>query len=406
MTILNRIALVFISLLIFFLIGESCFRIFKGKEIYLHSITGLQGEGSQSTLFKPSTSWPLTSSKTGEFDVMVRINNYGFRGKDINLNKDPGQLRIFVVGDSFAFGVGTGEDETIPYLIEKQLLSQGYPVEVINAGQGNSSALTHYLHLRDIFLRFEPDLIMYLFDFSDLWDDWYAETHIVCDKNGKMLYVDPTVVNGKTDWWLWMAKHSEFSRWIHNKPVRTFQKIHVLGFKNYVQAKKNKERAKAAIVRLKDDESAEKQIEYDGYLFLRGKEKISLIEKNWQRSEKYLDMFFGLLRDRDIPFVLVDYPYGIHVGSDQWREGRQYWGFEPDKVYDASFAFGIVKEYAKKNGIPYIDTLDDFRKNNGRKLFFDLDGHLTPAGNEVLSQSLVNNPVFRELIDKVSVRRQ
>jgi len=76
-------------------------------------------------VFKPNTNFRLVSSKEGEYDVAVRINNYGFRGKDIAMDRKNGVMRIMVMGDSFTFGVGAEEYETIPYLIEKYVIERG-----------------------------------------------------------------------------------------------------------------------------------------------------------------------------------------------------------------------------------------------------------------------------------------
>ena len=50
-------------------------------------------------------------------------------------------MRIFAVGDSFTYGVGSEDDQTIPYLIEKRLILEGLDAEVINAGIGHTSPI-------------------------------------------------------------------------------------------------------------------------------------------------------------------------------------------------------------------------------------------------------------------------
>ena len=141
----------------------------------------------------------LSKVKGNEFDVLVKINKFGFRGEDFGIEKEKSTLRIFMVGDSFTYGVGAENNQTIPYLTEQRLREEGLRVEVVNAGKGHASTISHYLKLRDIYLKFKPDVVFLLFDFSDLEDDWRLEKHLVCDKDGKMLYLDPSVVDGKRD---------------------------------------------------------------------------------------------------------------------------------------------------------------------------------------------------------------
>jgi len=393
------------SLLLFFIVFtiallslEFAFRLFRGEELYLKITTGSEKKRSP-YLFKPNENFRLKSSKKDEFDVLVKINNFGFRGKDMNLTKDRKIVRIFAVGDSFTFGVGAEENETIPYLLEKNLLKQNLPVEVINAGVGHASTLSHYLKLRDNYLKFKPDMVILLFDFSDLWDDWHSERNLVYDKNGKMLYTDPTFIDGKRNWWIVLVKNSKFFSYINRKVVRTAKKIRVLGLKNYIKAKLEHKRAKAVISNLQNEESNFDTIEYDQYLLIRGRSKLKQIEKHWKRTGKYLLMIKKLLEENNIDFMLVMYPYGIHVGKDQWNEGRLYWGFESGKTYNDYYAFDLVENFARKNNIPYINTLGEFLKTKNEKLFFDLDGHLTPKGNSVLADAISKNKDFKRTSD-------
>jgi len=398
--ILAKLLLSFLIIIVLCLVSEFFFRISKGKGFYLKGTTGTKKLRSP-YLFEPNTTRRQKSSKKGEFDVMVRINNFGFRGKEMKLEKEKGTLRIFAVGDSFTYGVGAEDDETVPYLIEEKLKSKGYNIEVINAGRGNTSTLTHYLNLRDHHLKFKPDLVILLFDFSDLEDDWYRERRLVYDKDGKPLYIDPTIIDGKRNWKVVLLQYSEFFQWINKKILRTIDKIRVIGFGNYIRAKMEGKRAKAVIANLEKNKASIDTIEYDHYLLIRGREKLPQIKEHLKRTEKYLLQIRNLLKENNIELILVLYPYGIHVGPDQWGEGRVYWGFEAGKTYDDYYAFQLLEDFAKKNDITYINTLQDFLKERDKPLFFDLDGHLTPQGNEVLANSIITHQAFRSTLDRL-----
>ena len=394
---------IFIITIISFLALEFLFRLYRGKDLAL-SLTMGKPIKKYSHNFIPNKGFRLKSSKKDEFDVSVRINNFGFRGKDINLEPKLETKRIMMIGDSFTFGVGAKEDETIPYLFEEELKKQGENVEVINAGVGHSSPIIYYLKLRDLYLKFKPDMVVLLFDFSDLWDDWSMERHAVYDKDGELLYLDSTLMYGKKDWWDIVRRNSEVCTYVHNKIVRTAQKIQALGLKNYIKAKLGGKRAKAAIVTSNDVTERIDPIEYDGYLLMRGREREAYIKKHWRRTEKYLLKIRDLLDKKDIELNIVTYPYGIHVAADEWGEGRIYWGFEKGKIYKDRYAFQIVEDFARKNNIYYINILEDFllskKEDPNKKLFFDLDGHITPKGNEIIAKSLVKDETLREMIER------
>lgn len=347
--------------------------------------------------FRPNTRFRLIASKNNEYNIFVRINNYGFRGKDITKEKNPRITRIMVLGDSFTFGVGSEEDETIPYLIEKYLNEQGakgHQVEVINSGFGHYSPLLHYLKTKDEYLEFNPDIVLYFFDFSDLADDWRFEKNLVYDNSGNILRCDPAFINGRRDWWKTMRIYSKLCTYIHNKIIRLIDKIRILGFKNYVKVKIEGKRAKTLIIAKEKEDRNINPIKYDGYLMIRGRDKLPYILKHFKRTEKYLNKIKSLLAEKNIPMILVVYPYGIHVGPSQWGEGRRYWDFEDDKVYDDYYAFDLLEDYAQRNNIPCINVLPGFLKNNNKHLFFDIDGHFTPEANHIVARAVAESDVL------------
>lgn len=351
--------------------------------------------------FKPNTRFRLIASKNDEYNVGVRINNYGFRGKDITIEKEPGVVRIMAIGDSFTFGVGAEEDETIPFLIEKELKKESKRVEVLNSGFGSYSPLLHFLKVRDEYLEFSPDLVIYFFDFSDLADDWRYENQLVYDKSGAISHCDPSYSQGKRDWWKVLRMHSKSCVYIHNKVVRTIDKIRILGLKNYLKAKMEGKRAKALIIEKTEKDKAINPIKYDGYLMIRGRDKLPEITEHFKRTEKYLNMIRDLLAKENIPMVLVIYPYGIHVSDNEWVEGRKYWGFD-EKVYDDYYAFSLMEDYALRNGIPCINILWDFLKHKDSHLFFDIDGHFTPEANQIAAKAIIDNAEFKKALSNVT----
>ena len=139
-------------------------------------------------------------------------------------------------------------------------------------------------------------------------------------------------------------------------------------------------------------------IEYDGRLFLRGRDRLPLIMKHWRRTEKYLRMIRDLLQAHGIECIMTMHPYGIHVGPEHWSSGRVFWGFEQGKTYDDYFAYDIVQEFAARSGIMCINTLDAFLAAKDKKLFFDYDGHLTPHGNKVFADYVAENEAFQDVV--------
>ncbi|MDO8580799.1 MAG: O-antigen ligase family protein [Candidatus Omnitrophota bacterium] len=381
-------------LLILFAVGEICFRIFRGPPPHLTHLV----QREKKALFEPNQNIGSASDILGEFDYKAHINHFGYRGRDFNFSKEKGRLRIFAVGDSFTFGVGSNDDQTIPSLIEQNLKEKGVQSEVINAGIGHASPITHYVNLRDMHLQYDPDMVLLLFDLTDLWDDWHTERNAIYDANGEIIEFNSLYVDGKKSRWLACVNYSAFCKYVNDKIVRSFRKLQLLGFREYLKVKQEGKRAKAVIINSRDIESEEVIMEYDGLLMLRGLEKKALIDKQWKRTKKYLLKINNLLKERNIPMVLIMYPHGIYVGKDQWAKGRETWGFEADKLYTDYYPFELVESFAKENGIPFINTLGAFPLNSSEKFFFNWDGHMTPAGNKIVAKGVVDSPVLEDVV--------
>lgn len=104
-----------------------------------------------------------TSWKTKEFTEISSINKYGIRGSpDLKEQKPDDSYRILLSGDSFTFGHGLTDEQTIPSVLETIMNNSapGHRTEVLNSGvQGYSPDQIYRLLLRDI-PRFNPDVVV------------------------------------------------------------------------------------------------------------------------------------------------------------------------------------------------------------------------------------------------------
>ena len=392
---LKNFFLFIITLSLFLFVLEWVFRLTRPEDALRLSMGRPDPKYHHSLV--PNSNLHLVSSIPGEYDVTAHIDNFGFRGVDIDMEKKPGQKRIFIVGDSFTFGVGCRDDQTIPSLIQKILDPSTQSIQVINAGHGSYSPVTYYLRLRDEIPKFKPDLVVMLLDFSDLRDDWDREKTLVYDREGHLVGSNPYYENGKFNAWTFLRSKSVLCSYLHNKVVRTAGKIHKLGLGRYLQAAIRGEKVKAVIAMTKED-----TIEFDGRLFMRGQTKADEIREHFRRTGKFILMNQELAREAKAEFILVMYPYGIFVGPEQWSEGRISWGFEQHKVYTDYFGFDLVQKFAEDNQIPFINLLQTFISHRDQTLFFLHDGHFTPAGNQVAAEALTDHPLFQEALERIS----
>jgi hypothetical protein len=157
-----------------------------------------------------------------------------------------------------------------------------------------------------------------------------------------------------------------------------------------------------AIARLKRRLRTPDLAESDKFLLVREDSTQELIEPYWELSAKYLVMIRDLLKARRIPLILGIYPYGMLVAPDEWADGRVDWGFEQGRTYPAATYLRLMERFAETEGIPLINTFESFQQaDKQEQLFYNWDGHFTPAGHRVLATHLRRDRRFLKLLSSV-----
>jgi hypothetical protein len=101
----------------------------------------------------------LRAHVTGlDFNVAVATNSRGLRDDEHEYDPAPGVFRIVLLGDSFMDAYQVPLERSVSKLLEHEL---GPGVEVINLGVRGYSPLQSYLALREIGLRYKPDLVLF-----------------------------------------------------------------------------------------------------------------------------------------------------------------------------------------------------------------------------------------------------
>ena len=100
----------------------------------------------------------------------IHVNSNSTRGKEFDEKKPANVYRILSLGDSRTFGWGLSESETYSGLLESFLrdhFGNKLKIEVINAGVNAWSYGQIYIYLKDIGMRYNPDLV--ILSEANLW---------------------------------------------------------------------------------------------------------------------------------------------------------------------------------------------------------------------------------------------
>jgi hypothetical protein len=127
-------------------------------------------------IFDRDLGWKLKPGAAGwqtdEGRAFVTVNEQGFRGPRVPVEKPPGTFRIAVLGDSFTEAQQVPYEETFPAVIERDLANcpalnpaGAVPrkIEVLDLGCDGYGTAQELLAMRDQAARFSPDLVVLAF---------------------------------------------------------------------------------------------------------------------------------------------------------------------------------------------------------------------------------------------------
>ena len=108
----------------------------------------------------------LAQGKMSPDEILIRINQHGFRGPEIDLTHS--QPRILALGDSCTFG--TVEAHTYPNVLQGELARRGRRVEVINGGVEGYGPRNVLLRMRE-YQQLQPEVVTLYIGWNALFDE-------------------------------------------------------------------------------------------------------------------------------------------------------------------------------------------------------------------------------------------
>jgi len=165
-SLLVNLSVSLLTLLVILAAGEAVFRIWPQERsvkrerdgTVRHRFNPFRPDDVVSYALRPD--WETGQQHAGRA-MTVTTNGLGLRGPAASSEPAPGTLRVLVVGDSFVFGLGIADDETLPVRLEAHLAERlAVPVEVLNAGVPGWAGDDYLLFLRSRGYALDPDLLV------------------------------------------------------------------------------------------------------------------------------------------------------------------------------------------------------------------------------------------------------
>ncbi|MCA8976314.1 MAG: hypothetical protein KDC98_16465 [Planctomycetes bacterium] len=147
----------FVGLVVALLLLEIALRIWDPLHAPLEDVRGfyrLDGQGRIET----TPGW--TGAQIVENrPVPVHMNALGLRGPEVGA-RAPGEKRVLVLGDSYIWGQGVKDDQTVPACLQQALRKKGYDVTVGNAGMFGTGPREWSYTLDRHRPTFDPDVVV------------------------------------------------------------------------------------------------------------------------------------------------------------------------------------------------------------------------------------------------------
>lgn len=168
-------ALVFAAVSVGLVIAEVALRVTRlAPAKGLHTVNQAEFDAVPG-LFSPGQS--LIDWRHRSLPHRVTINSLGYRSPEFPREKPHGEFRILVIGDSFTYGDFVDDENTLPALLEGEMLRACSNVRVVNAGVGGTTVVSHAaMAARGGVI--DPDLVLLMFyenDVADLMDPLWPQ---------------------------------------------------------------------------------------------------------------------------------------------------------------------------------------------------------------------------------------
>ena len=165
---LDRLAVLFLSVALFFLFLEMFSRVLLPVLKINHGYVGLGVSG------KYVLEFPGLYLKDRELfwklePLQSDFNSLGYRDREFSPRKEQGTFRVICMGDSVTFGYPAEKGNTYPKILEKLLAQHfsGRKVEVLNLGVPGYTSYQGLELFRREAIKFAPDLIIVYYGVND-----------------------------------------------------------------------------------------------------------------------------------------------------------------------------------------------------------------------------------------------
>lgn len=326
---------------------------------------------------------PRSASIRDNTGVMVHTNPDGLRTRWTRESFRTQRERIVVMGDSFTFGLGVEDDESVPANLQAVLRERlgREDVAVLNAGVISYSPFIQREAFREVVRHYAPTLTILMLDLGDVGDDYkYAQTALPGgDPSRPRFDVEESQYHPEREVALLKLAAPILSPFY--RPFDVFRRF--------------QPRRAPASGYLKFEVSIDGVVEPNRWFILR---------HPLEKTRPFLEATLSYVREiaREARAVGSEFVLVVPPRYFQWsdRECPKDWAAhmrDLDEPYEYAY-FEFFDEVADDVDFPIKSLLPEFRATTEFPLVFEHDAHWNPDGNRFVAKAIADYLSARGLI--------
>jgi len=283
------------------------------------------------------------------------------------------EIRVAILGDSFAFGYGVAEEQALPAVLQGELRAQrgSDDVAVLGAGIITYSPLLAAALFEDVVEAYRPTLTLLVLDISDVADDHrYAGQLARRDRGRRFAIEDQPLPDSALQ---------SFALWNLAAPVRNW--LDPAGGKPPPSRGR-----RPAEIRI------DGEVQSDHFFVMR--HPLSKTRPFFEDMLGNIDALAAATRAAGSDFALVIGPRHVHWDLAESPANPEAEKYGRDPAYHAEY-LRFFEEVGPELDYPVVDLVPAFRASSQRPLVFDHDPHWNGAGHALVAEVLASFVIER-----------
>lgn len=355
--------------------------------------------GQMQLLFPPHSEQHYASY---DFEYTVRTNSLGLREREIDPVLEKGS-RIIVLGDSYTYGWGVDAEETWVRLLEEHMRKAGYDVQTVNLGKPGTGPPDYANLAEEVIPLLQPAMVLVgMLQGNDLnaagpeeaapptkrvasWMEtlypnsmrWLREQRRARDYVARTQEIEPPQRSTAEDNRRWTANTA---REFHEK-MTDEERARFDAFDDVVKEAFLSGNLNPYMIDLAMKSPNFYTLTFD-------------LEDPWtQTCIRRAGTQFARIRhaaeEHGAQVVVVSIPEGVYVNHDALINMRRMGYDIPGEVLGSDAPDEGIRQAAASAGLKFISVTEAFlAQQDNTELFFELDGHLSPAGHRLMAEAL------------------